>query len=172
MKLNHSQFWLTFLIVMLLVSFNKVYGERTAHYLSDISGLDSVFPDRHIGSLPNDKPTVILIFKSCCSPNIMAIRWAVSMHEEYGDSLNVIGVAIDSPRTASKARPWLSSLGVKFPCFWDANHNLIRSMGIKTTPSLFVIDKAGLEIYSSRFFSQYDINQMNQIIPNLFINKN
>lgn len=168
---SQSRFRIFLLIVTLFASFNSASGERKAHYLADISRLDSVFPDREIASLPNDKPTVILTFKSCCSPNIMAIRWAVNMKEKYRDSLKVIGIAIDSPKTVSKVRPWLSTIGVKFPCFWDANHDLIRSMGIKTTPSLFVIDKDGLEVYCSRFFSQYDINQMNQIIPDLIRSK-
>src|SRR4030042_5489069 len=102
--------------------------ERNAAYLSNTRRVDCIYPDRKITSLPNDKPTVLLTFKSCCSPNIMAIRWAVDMQEKYGDSLNVIGIAIDSPRTASKIRPWLSSLGVKFPFFCDANHDLTLSV--------------------------------------------
>ncbi len=163
-------FWrnkITVLTVGIVTLFSTVFGQKSVNYLSDIQRLNTIFLDSKLEPLPNSKPSVLLIFKSCCSANAVAIRWAVELHQQYGDSLNIIGIAIDNPRTASKMKPWLSSRGVKFPCYWDANREMIKLMGVLTTPSLFVFDRDGNEVYNSRFFNQYDMKQMKIILAKL-----
>ncbi len=157
-----------FVAIVTIISLSKpIEAEELAPYLYNIQKLESIYPEHKLDSLPNDKPTVILVFKACCSSNMIALRWGVKLHTQYGDSINIIGIAIDNPKFASKVKSWLNSRDVKFPCFWNSNRDLIKWMSIKATPTLFVLNGDGVETYSSKFFSTNDMKQVEELLPKL-----
>ena len=98
---------------------------------------------------------------------MIALRWGVKLHSQFNDNLNVIGITLDNPNSKSKVKAWLNSREVLFPCFFNRNHDMIKWMGIKTTPTLFVLNRDGAESYSSRFFSANDMKQVEELLHKL-----
>jgi len=105
-------------------------------------------------------PQVIIVFKACCTPNSMAMKWTVTMREKYSESFQPLGVDIDNQKSLPKARAWLESRKVDFPIFWDVNHEVVNLLGVQSTPAVLMINENGVEIYRSMWFGGNDTKEI------------
>lgn len=156
------------LVLVLIFSASTVFADvaqepadSTAPYLSVIHNLKTIFPKNDpIQPRELKIPQVIIVFKACCTPNSMAIKWIMSMREKYGDAFQPLGVDIDNQKSLPKARAWLESRKVDFPIFWDVDHEVVDFLGVQSTPAVLMVDENGVEIYRSMWFGGNDTKEI------------
>lgn len=113
---------------------------------------------------PDGRPWIIVIFKPCCAPNTMAVKWSASLEKQWGDSLGILGIDIDSPKSIGKVRSWMRGHGAIYPVLWDANHELRGVIGVKASPMVILLSREGSEVFRSSWFNWFDAKKIEEMI--------
>jgi len=170
-QVQSGRSWTTTLIALLVLFVplqtfaEQVSASSPAFYLQMLSWLERVSgqPDS-LHFPPDGRPWVIVVFKSCCAPNVIAVRWAASLQERFGLSIGILGVAIDSPRSIAKVVPWMKARRALYPVLWDPNHELVQLLGVKATPAVLLLNRDGSEAYRTTWFSRQDSKTIETLI--------
>jgi len=112
-------------------------------------------------------PCAIVIFKACCASNRTAIRWAVSAHQAFGDSIAFWGIDSDHARSLSKVKPWLASQKVDFTVLQDPSHEIINALHIIAVPTIILLDKEGQEAFRLAGFTGVNQKYLNEKLEDL-----
>ena len=152
-------------VIVLQAPINTACASEPATYLPMIARLErvSIAPDTN--RLPSDgRPWVIVVFKSCCAPNTVAIKWSVDMQSKFGASIGVLGIAVDSPRSVAKVVPWIRAQGASYTVLWDSNHDFMQSLGIKALPMALLLNSDGSEAFRTGWFNMRDAKAIESLI--------
>lgn len=94
--------------------------------------------------LKGDKLTVLDFWATWCKPCVKSVPELIELYEKFKSrGVEFIGINIDSPRNKSKVKPFVRSLGIKYPVLLDTNNELMSDLGITAIPTLLIVDKKG-----------------------------
>lgn len=151
--------------VILFSSFTVSRADDTAAYLSRFKETEQIIKAPSNFVFPLDgRPWLIVIFKSCCAPNTMAVKWSASLEKRWGESLGILGIVIDSPRSISKVIPWMKGHSTSYPVIWDANNELTRLIGVRSTPMVILLNRGGSEAFRSSWFNWSDAKKIEALL--------
>jgi peroxiredoxin len=83
------------------------------------------------------------------------------------DSVTVLGITIDSPRNQSKIKPMVTSRKWAMPIPLDPESRVKNQYGVRTLPTLFIIDPEGTIVYSRIGFAPSIAEKIRTVISDL-----
>lgn len=107
------------------VAFTDIDGEN--HQLADYQG----------------KPVLVIFWATDCPGCIQEIPDLIALHEDYGDELAMVGVAMsyDTPKHIRKMR---EQKGLPYLITWDENNEISQAFGnVRVTPTHFMANPEG-----------------------------
>lgn len=107
------------------VAFTDIDGEN--HRLADYRG----------------KPVLMIFWATDCPGCIQEIPDLIALHEDYGDKLAMVGVAMsyDNPEHIRKMR---EQKGLPYLITWDENNEISQAFGnVRVTPTHFMANPEG-----------------------------
>ena len=132
--------------------------------LSDMKGNDVTLSE----ALENG-PVLLDFWALWCKPCLRALPSTNALAEEFGDrGLTVLTVNTDSPRSASKVRPYVKSKKFSFEVLMDPNRSLQRLFRFNQIPQVYLIDSDGSIAYSQLGYSHALEKRLHSEVARLF----
>jgi peroxiredoxin len=95
----------------------------------------------HLGSLWQDRPVLLLVYKAACPTCQLAMPRVEAIHQAYGDRLAVVGISQDG---ADATRAFARHYGATFLQLLDgAPYPVSRAYGLTHVPTFFLIEPGG-----------------------------
>ncbi len=92
--------------------------------------------------------TVIDFWATWCKPCVKSIPEFVKMDEEFDDDdVKFIGISIDGPRNEAKVKPFIKSLGVKYPVLRDSDSSVMARLRVTAVPTLLIVNSDNEVLY-------------------------
>ena len=103
-----------------------------------------------LGKLAGEKGTVVMFLQFDCPISAEYSAQLVRLEKQYKPKgLQFVGVMADQQDRAELQKR-AAEYGLKFPILHDSKFVLADSLGAKTTPEVFLLDKQGKTLYSGR----------------------
>jgi peroxiredoxin len=98
-------------------------------------------------SLLGKGPILIDFWADYCSPCKQAMPYLNALAVKY-DSLTVVLISLDAPKSQMKAKNYLKGKDFKFVTLFDAEKSLARKLSVSNPPHTFILNKDGEIVYS------------------------
>jgi len=97
-----------------------------------------------LGPLIGKRPIVLVFWASWCQPCLAEAPHLQALHEELGDEVSFISVAIDDEKTKNKLIPVVRRLKLGYPVALDTDGAVFGEYAAGSTiPLTLLIDKSG-----------------------------
>lgn len=96
-------------------------------------------------------PVLIDFWADYCNPCKLAMPYLNDLAVKY-DSLTVVLVSIDAPKSQMKAKNYLKSKGFKFITLFDAEKVLAKKLNVSNPPLTIIMNKDGEIVYTHNGF--------------------
>jgi peroxiredoxin len=94
-------------------------------------------------------PAVVSFWATWCVPCPDEMKQLQRLSEKYAaDSLTVLAIAIDGPKTVSKVKPFVLGRRFTFPVLLDTNNDVKRLYNVGPVPTVFVVRRDGAISYT------------------------
>jgi peroxiredoxin len=131
-----------YLAVMVLLA-----GILSAEPMPDFRLPDEAGNNVALSDLLGKGPVIVDFWADYCQPCKLGMPALNDLALKY-DSLTVVMVSIDAPKTQAKAKNYLKSKGFKFITLFDPDKVLAKKLNVVNPPHTFILDKAGEIVYS------------------------
>lgn len=89
-------------------------------------------------------PALVDFWATYCYPCRYTLPELQRIHEDYGDSIHVVGISIDGGVGGGfRAYTWATRLGITYELVHDAASEAREALGVHTVPVLFLVDADG-----------------------------
>jgi cytochrome c biogenesis protein CcmG/thiol:disulfide interchange protein DsbE len=113
-------------------------------------------------------PVVVSFWALWCRPCLLELPHLDELARAEGDSLTVLAVNIDSPKSVAKVRPYLKSKGYALTVPLDTSGEVSRLLQVgKTVPFLVLYDTAGREVYRHIGYKEGDERELQSAVARL-----
>jgi len=92
-------------------------------------------------------PVLIDFWADYCNPCKVAMPYLHELAETY-DSLTVVLISIDAPKSQSKAKNYLKGKNYNFVTLFDSEKTLAKKLSVSNPPHTFIIDANGEIVYT------------------------
>jgi thiol-disulfide isomerase/thioredoxin len=99
-------------------------------------------PAAVLGDYLGERPVVVNFFASWCAPCLEEMPAFEAVHQELGDRLTVVGLALQTNDTEERALAMVERTGVTYPTFADPG-SAIAFFGGTIMPTTVFIDASG-----------------------------
>ncbi len=96
-------------------------------------------------------PVLIDFWADYCNPCKLAMPYLNDLALKY-DSLTVVLVSIDAPKSQMKAKNYLKGKEFKFITLFDAEKTLAKKLNVSNPPLTIILDKTGEIVYTHNGF--------------------
>ncbi len=134
----------TWIILMLLT---LLAGMAFADPMPDFRLPDMTGKNVSLSELLGKGPILLDFWADYCTPCKTAMPYLNELALKY-DSLTVVLVSIDAPKTQSKAKNYLKSKDYNFITLFDCDKTLAKKLNVTNPPHTFIMDKEGEIVYS------------------------
>jgi len=136
----------------LLLLVNISWSQDPIFRLRDLDNAWQEYSD-----LKGTQLTVIDFWATWCQPCVRSIPLLSELEKEYRDrGVSFIGVSIDGPRNQAKIKPFIQSMGVKYPIIRDMDSELMSDLSVTAVPTLILYDARGEQIFFHEGFRPGD----------------
>ncbi len=87
-------------------------------------------------------PVIVDFWADYCQPCKQAMPALDALAQSY-DSLTVVLVSMDAPKTQAKAKNYLKGKNFKFVTLYDPDKTLAKKLNVTEPPHTFILDKTG-----------------------------
>lgn len=115
------------------------------------------------------KPVILIIWKSCCLPNINMLD---AINEVYTDwqketGVKLFAVSIDDSRSSSRIAPLANGKGWEFTVLLDINSDFKRAMNVIATPHVFLLNGNNEVVWQIETYKPGDENEIYENLKNI-----
>jgi thiol-disulfide isomerase/thioredoxin len=127
--------------------FEKLLVADEPMYLPDVPFLDSKGKQVRISDFEG-KPTLVNLWATWCAPCVVELPYLKELTDQYGDRLNVVGIALEQGKEPAQIATFLEKreLG-NFAAYVDKSGEFGQKLGIRGIPTSFLIGSDGLILY-------------------------
>lgn len=129
----------------------EVFAQEIDFYLPDINNEENSFED-----LKGDKLTIIDFWATWCKPCTQLMPKLNDIKDKWSDDIEIIGISIDGPRSMNKVRPFVTTMGIKYPILLDPNQEVSGDLSISIVPSLLLVNSKGEVLWSHEGYALGD----------------
>jgi peroxiredoxin len=102
-----------------------------------------------LSSLYAKGPVVVSFWATWCVPCPEEMKHLQRFYEKYSaDSLTVLAIAIDGPKTVSKVKPFVMGRRITMPVLLDSNNDVKRLYRVTAVPTICIVERGGRIAYS------------------------
>jgi len=102
-------------------------------------------------------PVVVSFWATWCVPCPEELKHLQRFYEKYtADSLTVLAVSIDGPKTAAKVKPFVMGRRLTMPVLLDANNDVKRLYRVPAVPTVYILERGGTVAYTHTGFRAGD----------------
>ena len=114
-------------------------------------------------------PVLVDFWATWCKPCIKELPHIQRIHEKYSEKgLTVLAVTIDSPKSQSRVKPFVSGRGFTFSVVMDGSQDVFRKLqGKGTIPYVVVIDGEGMIRYRHTGYRPGDELELEKVVREL-----
>jgi peroxiredoxin len=114
-------------------------------------------------------PIVVDFWATWCKPCIKELPHIQRLHDEYSaKGVTVLAVTIDSPKSQSRVKPFVTGRGFTFTVVMDGSQDVFRKMqGKGSIPYVVVLDADGNIRYRHTGYRPGDENELEKIVREL-----
>ncbi len=142
----------------------KIGTEAPDFTLPDMKGKDVT-----LSEMLENGPVLLDFWALWCKPCLKALPSTNALVEEFGDQgLTVLTINTDSPKSASKVRPYVKSKKYDFEVLMDPNRSLQRIFRFNQIPQVYLIDSDGSIAYSQLGYSHALEKRLHSEVARLF----
>ena len=132
-----------FLIAIVLIFSSILLADTMPDFrLPDMNGKNVCLND-----LLGKGPILIDFWADYCAPCKVAMPYLHTLAEKY-DSLTVVMISIDAPKSQMRAKNYLKGKNYKFITLFDAEKALAKKLNVTNPPHSFILDGTGEIVYS------------------------
>ncbi|MCX8056970.1 MAG: redoxin domain-containing protein [Ignavibacteria bacterium] len=130
----------TFLLYLVISNFLFAQSKSIPYFkLESITGEKISSTD-----LLNKGAVYINFWALWCVPCRAELKALQTIYENFKDkNINIIAINIDSPKSSSKVKSFISGMKYTFPVLLDVNQEVFQKFGGTSLPYSILIDKAG-----------------------------
>ncbi|MDZ4182875.1 MAG: TlpA disulfide reductase family protein, partial [Candidatus Cloacimonadaceae bacterium] len=133
----------TIILLILCLFAGFAYADEMPNFrLPDINNKNVT-----LAELLEKGPILMDFWADYCTPCKTAMPYLNELALRY-DSLTVVLVSIDPPKTVNKAKNYLKSKDYKFVNLFDSEKTLAKKLNVVNPPHTFIIDRDGSIVYS------------------------
>ncbi len=125
-------------LVLLLVSSSFAEGKAPDFTLTKLDG-----GKFRLSEQISKGPVILHFWDTCCPVCRLALPYIEKLHQAYGDSLTILAISTDSPKSLSKLRPLIKSNGYTFDAASDADMEIRKLFGGTESPLTLLIARDG-----------------------------
>lgn len=126
----------------------------------------------NLKDLLGNGPILIDFWTTWCKPCLKYLPKLQELYQQYEErGLVVLAINVDGPRNLSKVRPFVRSLGIRFPVLLDENLEVLRRFRIFGMPASVLICSEGEVIRVHRGYKPGDEEILAQEIEKLLVRK-
>lgn len=117
-----------------------------------------------------DKITLYDFWATWCPPCRESIPHLVSLHQEYKDKINIVGISLDSEDTAGQIPGFIKRYNMEYHQLLGDFKLTEKFGGVKAIPTMFIADKTGKIIYKHVGFSNKEdlLKLLKKLFPDEF----
>lgn len=133
--------WICLILMTILAGF--VFADAMPDFrLPDETGKNVSLSD-----LLGKGPVILDFWADYCQPCKQAMPYLNDLKLKY-DSLTVVLVSLDAPKTQAKAKVYLKGKDFRFVTLFDADKILAKKLNVVNPPHTFILDKSGEIVFS------------------------
>ena len=162
-------------ITILLIS-GLIFAQNESKQLEgkapnfELEDLDGEFQE--LNDFLGEGPILISFWATWCKPCIQELREYNKIYEEFkDDGFIIIAISTDSERSVAKVKPFISSMGYKFPVLLDTNSDVARDYYARVMPYSVILNKDGQILYSHVGYSHGDEKKVKEIVQKQILSK-
>lgn len=110
-------------------------------------------------------PVLLSFWATWCKPCVEELKAYNRIYKEYKEQgFTLIAISVDSERSISKVKPYISSMGYDFTVLLDPNSDVARLYYARQVPFTVMIDIDGNILYSHIGYSRGDEIKVEEIV--------
>jgi len=135
----------------------------------DFRTTDLAGEEVRLADILGEGPIVVDFWATWCKPCIKELPYIQRMHDEYsGRGLQVYAVSIDSPKSQSRVKPFISGRKFTFPVLMDPGQDVFGKLqGKGSVPYVVVLDAEGRIRYRHTGYRPGDETELEKVVVGL-----
>lgn len=130
------------ILIMMLTVVILIADPMPDFRLPDMNGKNISLSD-----LLGQGPVLIDFWADYCNPCKVAMPYLHELTEKY-DTLTVVLISIDAPKSQSKAKNYLKGKNYNFVTLFDSEKTLAKKLSVSNPPHTFIINSDGEIVYT------------------------
>jgi len=161
------------LFLAIIIAPMLIFSQNNVNINGDLPDIKLKTLENHTISLSelnnNDKPMILIFWKSCCTPNIKMLE---EINEVYSDwkleiGVKIYAISIDDSRSSSRIAPLVNSKGWEYEVLLDVNSDCKRAMNVIATPHIFIFDGKKKLVWQQTTYNEGEAKEVYNILKNL-----
>lgn len=105
--------------------------------------------DVKLSDVYKDGPVLVTFWSTWCKNCPEEMNHFQRYYNDYKEKgLTVLAISIDTSRTLSKVKPWVSGRKLDYPVLLDSKNRVMKLFHVTKVPHSFVINQQGEVVYS------------------------
>jgi len=150
-------------VLLILLSLSTLHAEKVDFTLKDLDGKVV-----ELAAMLEEGPVLISFWATYCEPCKVEIPHLIEMLPEFeAQKLQLLLVAVDSPRSQKKLKPYVKGKGWEVPVLLDTNGKVMKRYKGSNPPYMMLVDSTGEVLYQHSGYKPGDEAELKKTLEKL-----